>query len=37
LGDRACLALASARGATALTTDRAWAALGIGIAIELAR
>jgi ribonuclease VapC len=37
LGDRACLALAAARGATALTTDRAWDALGIGIAIELAR
>lgn len=37
LGDRACLALARARGATALTTDRAWAKLDIGIPIELAR
>jgi PIN domain nuclease of toxin-antitoxin system len=37
LGDRACLALASSLGATALTTDRAWQALDMGIAIELAR
>lgn len=37
LGDRACLALASSMGATAVTTDRAWQDLDIGIAIELAR
>ena len=37
LGDRACLGLARALGATALTTDRAWQALDIGIAVELAR
>jgi len=37
LGDRACLALAQSLGATALTTDRAWDALDIGIRIELAR
>jgi PIN domain nuclease of toxin-antitoxin system len=37
LGDRACLALAQALGATALTTDRAWETLGLGIPIELAR
>ena len=37
LGDRACLALALARGAPALTTDRAWAALSIGVEVRLAR
>lgn len=37
LGDRACLALAAHRGATALTADRAWGGLNIGIEIELAR
>ncbi|PJG45603.1 VapC toxin family PIN domain ribonuclease [Sphingobium sp. LB126] len=37
LGDRACLALAGSLGATAVTTDRAWQDLDIGIAIELAR
>jgi len=37
LGDRACLALAHSLGATALTTDRAWLALDMGIAIELVR
>jgi len=37
LGDRACLALTHSLGATALTTDRAWDELDIGIAIELAR
>ena len=37
LGDRACLALALVRRATALTTDRAWAKLEIDIAVELAR
>ena len=37
LGDRACLAFAQSLGATALTTDRAWDELEIGIPIELAR
>ena len=37
LGDRACLALAAERGATAVTTDRNWAALEAGIAIEVVR
>ena len=32
LGDRACLALATRLGATAVTADRAWASLGDGIA-----
>lgn len=35
--DRACLALAAARGATAVTADRAWQRLDIGIKIELIR
>ena len=37
LGDRACLALARSLGVPALTTDRAWQDLDIGVAIELAR
>jgi PIN domain nuclease of toxin-antitoxin system len=37
LGDRACLALAAQLGATALTTDRAWAKLGGGVGVVLAR
>ncbi|WP_404478599.1 type II toxin-antitoxin system VapC family toxin [Novosphingobium sp. BL-52-GroH] len=37
LGDRACLAFAKAQGATALTTDRAWAELDIGVGITLSR
>lgn len=39
LGDRACLALTSKRGATALTTDRAWEKAGrlSGVDIELLR
>lgn len=39
LGDRACLALARLRSATALTPDRAWGALppGLGISVELIR
>lgn len=36
-GDRACLALARSLGAVALTMDRSWAALDIGVAVELAR
>jgi PIN domain nuclease of toxin-antitoxin system len=37
LGDRACLALAAALGRTVVTTDRAWARLDLGIAIEVMR
>ena len=37
LGDRACLALAAERGVTAITADRAWGDLDVGIAIELIR
>ena len=39
LGDRACLALAASRGATALTTDKAWADAGerVGVAVEMLR
>lgn len=37
LGDRACLALAARMNATALTTDRAWAALTGIAAVKLLR
>jgi PIN domain nuclease of toxin-antitoxin system len=37
LGDRACLALARNLGAPALTTDRAWRDVEVGVAIELIR
>lgn len=37
LGDRACLALAAEQDATAVTTDRAWADLDLGITVELLR
>ena len=37
LGDRVCIALARRLGATALTTDRVWARLEIGVAVELVR
>ena len=37
LGDRACLALAAERGVTAVTADRAWRDLDLGIAVELIR
>ena len=37
LGDRACLALAETLGATALTTDRPWAGLDCGVAVEVVR
>jgi ribonuclease VapC len=33
LGDRACLALAQSLGAPALTADRSWSRLDLGIAI----
>lgn len=37
LGDRACLALAQRDGLTAITTDRSWAKLNIGVDVRLAR
>jgi ribonuclease VapC len=37
LGDRACLALTQQAGATALTADRAWNRLELGIDIRLIR
>lgn len=37
LGDRACLALTARREAIALTSDRAWKKLDLGIEIELIR
>ena len=37
LGDRACLASAATTGATAITTDRVWGDLDLGVSIEVAR
>ena len=37
LGDRACLALTAHLGATALTTDRAWASIGDRAKVAFAR
>lgn len=37
LGDRACLALARLLSSPALTTDRVWAQLNLGIEIEIVR
>lgn len=37
LGDRACLALAAREGIPAITADRAWTALGLGVEIRLIR
>lgn len=37
LGDRACLALARREGLSILTADRAWAALDVGVEVELIR
>lgn len=37
LGDRACLALAQQHNATALTADRSWIKLDIGIKVECIR
>jgi ribonuclease VapC len=37
LGDRACIALALARGARIMTADRAWADLDAGVVIEVIR
>ncbi len=36
-GDRACLALAQALGLPALTADRAWAGLSVGVTVEFIR
>ena len=37
LGDRACLALAAALGGTAVTADRSWASLNLGVTVEVVR
>ena len=37
LGDRACLALAERLGVPALTTDRVWGTLQLGIKLEVIR
>ena len=37
LGDRACLALGSDRGATVYTADRAWLGLALGVDVEAIR
>lgn len=37
LGDRACLALAQRDSAQALTADRAWSQLDIGVAVDVIR
>jgi ribonuclease VapC len=37
LGDRACLALAGLRNLPAVTPDRAWARLDLGIRVEVVR
>lgn len=37
LGDRACLALARSLDVPALTADRAWAALDVGVRVEVIR
>jgi len=37
IGDRACLALAIVRGIPALTADRTWAGLDVGVEVRLIR
>jgi len=37
LGDRACLALARTRRATAVTADRAWADVHVGVTVQVVR
>ena len=37
LGDRVCIALARRLGAVALTADRAWTRLDLGVPVELVR
>jgi len=37
LGDRACLALATARGLPVLSADRSWARRDVGVEVQLIR
>jgi ribonuclease VapC len=37
LGDRSCLALAAALTARAVTTDRAWAGIDVGVPVDVVR
>jgi PIN domain nuclease of toxin-antitoxin system len=37
LGDRACLALARDRGVPAVTADRTWSDLDVGVSVEVVR
>lgn len=37
LGDRACLSLAAGLGAVAVTTDRRWSALDLGVRVQVVR
>lgn len=37
LGDRACLALAKALSATAVTADRAWTEINVGVSVQIVR
>ncbi|MDO8578580.1 MAG: type II toxin-antitoxin system VapC family toxin [Dehalococcoidales bacterium] len=37
LGDRACLSLAKLLGAVALTTDRSWAGISVGVKVKVIR
>ena len=37
LADRACLALAQSLGATAVTADKIWGALSVGVSVEVIR
>jgi len=37
LGDRACLAVAAARGVPAITVDRGWAEVDVGVRVIVAR
>jgi PIN domain nuclease of toxin-antitoxin system len=37
LGDRACLALASALGLPAITADRRWPSLALGVEVRVLR
>lgn len=37
LGDRACLATAASRGAVAVTADRAWSRLKVGVKVKVVR
>jgi ribonuclease VapC len=37
LGDRACLSLAGGLGAVAVTTDRRWTVLDLGVSVRAVR